>query len=128
MLSPSKFSLAILAFNLTSQVLGLSLEPVIQNRHYTEKRDGIVHTIFEDDATGGTMDFVTNSGICETTPGVNQYSGYFSVGSMYPWLPESNNSQIQKIRACGFGFSKLATMHTQRHLLCGSMEALAARP
>lgn len=83
MFSPSKFSLAILAFTLISQVLGLSLEPKIRSRHYTEKRDGVVHTIFEDDATGGTVDFVTNSGICETTPGVNQYSGYFSVGSMF---------------------------------------------
>lgn len=27
----------------------------------------------------GNTSFVKNSGICETTPGVNQYSGYFSV-------------------------------------------------
>jgi hypothetical protein len=45
------------------------------------ERDGVQRTIFEHDATGAKLDFVTNSGICETTPGVNQYSGYFSVGS-----------------------------------------------
>jgi hypothetical protein len=45
------------------------------------ERDGVKRTIFEHEATGATIDFVTNSGICETTPGVNQYSGYLSVGS-----------------------------------------------
>lgn len=44
-------------------------------------RDGVERTIFEHEASGATIDFVTNSGICETTPGVNQYSGYVSVGS-----------------------------------------------
>jgi carboxypeptidase D len=45
------------------------------------ERDGVKRTIFEHEAAGATLDFVTNSGICETTPGVNQYSGYISVGS-----------------------------------------------
>jgi hypothetical protein len=44
------------------------------------ERDGILHNVFEHAATGAKMDFVKNSGICETTPGVNQYSGYLSVG------------------------------------------------
>jgi len=47
------------------------------------ERDGVKHTIFDHKATGSKLDFVTNSGICETTPGVNQYSGYFSVGSKF---------------------------------------------
>lgn len=46
-------------------------------------RDGVERTIFEHEASGATIDFVTNSGICETTPGVNQYSGYVSVGSKF---------------------------------------------
>jgi hypothetical protein len=48
-----------------------------------EVRDGVTHTVFEHQATGAKIDYVTNSGVCETTPGVNQYSGYLSVGSMY---------------------------------------------
>lgn len=33
------------------------------------------------------MSFVNNSGICETTPGVNQYSGYVTVGdNMNMWF------------------------------------------
>ena len=36
------------------------------------------YTIVNDAATGSTLSYVTNSGVCETTPGVNQYSGYFS--------------------------------------------------
>jgi hypothetical protein len=45
-----------------------------------EERDGVKRTIFEHRATGSKMDYVMNSGVCETTPGVNQYSGSFSVG------------------------------------------------
>ena len=45
------------------------------------ERDGNNVTVFEHAATGAKLEFVTNSGICETTPGVNQYSGYLSVGT-----------------------------------------------
>ena len=45
------------------------------------ERDGVNFTIFEHAATGAKLEFVTNSGICETTPGVNQYSGYLTVGT-----------------------------------------------
>lgn len=43
------------------------------------ERDGRNFTVLEHAATGVKLDFVTNSGICETTPGVNQYSGYISL-------------------------------------------------
>lgn len=43
------------------------------------ERDGRNFTTLEHAATGVKLDFVTNSGICETTPGVNQYSGYISL-------------------------------------------------
>lgn len=52
-----------------------------QDKRYVEKRGDVEYNVFEHAATGGKMSFVTNSGICETTPGVNQYSGYFSVGT-----------------------------------------------
>ena len=45
------------------------------------ERDGQNFTVFEHAATGAKLEFVTNSGICETTSGVNQYSGYLSVGT-----------------------------------------------
>lgn len=45
------------------------------------ERDGANYTVFEHAASGAKLEFVTNSGICETTPGVNQYSGYLSVGT-----------------------------------------------
>lgn len=51
------------------------------------ERDGTTYTVFEHAATGAKMEFVKNSGICETTPGVNQYSGYLSVGNnMNMWF------------------------------------------
>ena len=70
--------------SLTTKVLGFYIPQGSEfgGKRSIEERDGVVHTIFEHDATGATIDYVKNSGICETTPGVNQYSGYFSVGSM----------------------------------------------
>ncbi|OOF96855.1 hypothetical protein ASPCADRAFT_145667 [Aspergillus carbonarius ITEM 5010] len=53
---------------------------------------GIEYTVFNHAATGATLEIVENSGICETTPGVNQYSGYLSVGedmNMFFWFFES---------------------------------------
>lgn len=52
-----------------------------KDKRYFVERDGANFTVFEHAATGAKMEFVTNSGICETTPGVNQYSGYLSVGT-----------------------------------------------
>lgn len=45
------------------------------------ERDGTTFNVFEHAATGSRMEFVNNSGICETTPGVTQHSGYFSIGT-----------------------------------------------
>jgi hypothetical protein len=69
---------------LPTQGFGQDAAPELRGKRSFVKRDGIEHTIFEHEATGATIDFVTNSGICETTPGVNQYSGYLSVGSELP--------------------------------------------
>lgn len=68
--------------------LGLALGSLVtaspiashDKRSFVE-RDGTNFTVFEHAATGAKMEFVKNSGICETTPGVNQYSGYLSVGT-----------------------------------------------
>ena len=53
-----------------------------EGRRYFVERDGTNYTVFEQGDV--TLQFVTNSGICETTPGVNQYSGYLSVGEWRP--------------------------------------------
>lgn len=80
--------IALLNFTLISQVYGHVLHPErevspeLRGRSSIVKRDGVDHNIFEHEATGAKLDFVKNSGICETTPGVNQYSGYVSVGRM----------------------------------------------
>lgn len=61
--------------------------PKYQNRRSVSEKNGILYDVFEHGATGGKVEFVKNSGICETTPGVNQYSGYFSVGdNMNMWF------------------------------------------
>jgi hypothetical protein len=51
------------------------------DKRYMVERGGVNYTVFEHAATGAKIEYVTNSGICETTAGVNQYSGYLSVGS-----------------------------------------------
>ena len=51
------------------------------DKRYNEVKEGVNYTVFEHAATGAKIEYVTNSGICETTKGVNQYSGYLTVGS-----------------------------------------------
>ncbi|KAL8683737.1 MAG: hypothetical protein Q9186_000371 [Xanthomendoza sp. 1 TL-2023] len=58
-------------------------------------RDGTNFTVFQHAATGARIEFVKNPGICETTPGVNQYSGYLSVGNnmnMWFWFFEARSN------------------------------------
>lgn len=59
-------------------------EPHLKGRRTQYKRDGVARTLFQHAASNSSIDFVTNSGICETTPNVNQYSGYLSIGSKWP--------------------------------------------
>lgn len=51
------------------------------DKQYTETTNGVDYNVFEHAATGAKIQFVTNSGVCETTPGVVQHSGYFSIGT-----------------------------------------------
>ena len=69
----SLLTLALATFAISS--------PALVDRRSFEVKDGVNYTVFEHAATGSKISFVTNSGVCETTPGVNQYSGYFSVGT-----------------------------------------------
>lgn len=77
---------------LLSWSLVLAAPSLSVDKRYTEVRDNVTYNVFEHAATGTKMTYVKNSGICETTPGVNQYSGYLSVGDnmnmwfWYAWL------------------------------------------
>lgn len=58
-------------------------------------KEGVSHTTITDRTTNVTLDYVTNSGVCETTPGVNQYSGYLDIGDgnqMFFWYFEARNN------------------------------------
>ena len=67
--------------------LATAAPSIKQDRRSLVERDGVTYTVFEHAATGAKLEFVKNSGICETTPGVNQYSGYLSVGTnMNMWF------------------------------------------
>jgi carboxypeptidase C (cathepsin A) len=59
------------------------------------KRDGQTVTIFEHAETASKMEYVSNSGLCEMTAGVKQYSGYLSVGdnmNMWFWFFEARKN------------------------------------
>jgi hypothetical protein len=78
-------SLAILAGAVAS-VAYAAPAPTHDKRSFVE-RAGVKYTVFEHAATGAKIEFVKNSGICEKTAGVNQYSGYLSVGTnMNMWF------------------------------------------
>jgi carboxypeptidase C (cathepsin A) len=67
----------------------------LKGKRSTYVDNGVERTVFEHEATGAKLDFVTNSGICETTAGVNQYSGYLSVGNnmnMWFWFFEARSN------------------------------------
>ncbi|KAK1991260.1 peptidase S10, serine carboxypeptidase, partial [Colletotrichum falcatum] len=52
-------------------------------------------SVYEHAATNSRARFVENSGICETTKGVKQYSGYFDVGTdqhTFFWFFEARNN------------------------------------
>ncbi|KAI8957971.1 putative carboxypeptidase S1 [Daldinia sp. FL1419] len=71
------------------------VSPNTVNKRYLEQQDGINYTVFGHRATNSKLSFVKNSGICETTPGVNQYSGYLSVGkgmNMWFWFFEARKN------------------------------------
>ena len=62
-------------------VNAVPLDAGLKDKRSFVERDGQNFTVFEHAATGAKLEFVSNSGICETTKGVNQYSGYLSVGT-----------------------------------------------
>lgn len=58
------------------------------NKRYSAEKNGVLYNVFEHAATGSRLEFVKDSGICETTPNVTQYSGYLTVGdnmNMFFW-------------------------------------------
>ncbi|KAH6666764.1 putative carboxypeptidase S1 [Halenospora varia] len=64
----------------------LNLSPELRGKYSLVERDGVIRTIFDHEATGAQLDFVRDSGVCETTPGVRQYSGYVNVANMSMWF------------------------------------------
>lgn len=94
------FTRALWAFVLLACAVSAVPKVPLQDKHSFVKRNGVNYTVFEHAASGSRIEFVKNSGICETTPGVNQYSGYLSVGanmSMWFWYVEPRCSQVGSI-------------------------------
>ncbi|KAI1642073.1 putative carboxypeptidase S1 [Daldinia loculata] len=83
---------------LAASTIASPISPSTANKRYLEEQDGVKYNVFEHSATKSRLSFVKNSGICETTPGVNQYSGYLSVGegmNMWFWFFEARENPRQ---------------------------------
>lgn len=66
--------------------------------------------------------YTTNSGVCETTPGVKQISGYLDVGSNMSMVSDSvRPTQLMTLRFdfSGSGFLSQETSRNRHHSLCG---------
>lgn len=118
--------LLLATFALTSPLPDSTLK---DKRSFVE-RDGTNYTIFEHAATGAKIEFVKNSGICETTSGVNQYSGYLTVGTdmnMWFWLYVAPYDYPKELALT----MRVASRHAQtlrpRRWQHGSMAALAVQ-
>ncbi|KAI0881425.1 putative carboxypeptidase S1 [Annulohypoxylon maeteangense] len=86
---------ALLAVSTVVATSDGTASPRTANRRYIEERNGVHYNVFEHVATRSKLSFVKNSGICETTPGVNQYSGYLTVGenmNMWFWFFEAREN------------------------------------
>lgn len=130
-----KFLSSVIAAGLagTQLVSAAPLESGLKDKRSFVERDGTNYTVFEHAATGAKLEFVTNSGICETTAGVNQYSGYLSVGTnmnMCKWKRLALLCPYfdELMRRQGSGSSSLATAQPPLLLLPGSMAVRAAAP
>ncbi|RKF81823.1 Carboxypeptidase S1 [Golovinomyces cichoracearum] len=67
----------------------------LRGKSSSYEENGLDRTVFVHEATGAKIDYVTNSGICETTAGVNQYSGYLSDSddeNIWFWFFEARNN------------------------------------
>lgn len=119
----------------TGLLLGLTLgalsiasplpnDPGSKDKRSFVERDGTKFTVFEHAATGAKLEFVKNSGICETTPGVNQYSGYLSVGTnenTWFWLYVADPLIYETSILSLCTVSRHATTQPRRLLQLGSM-------
>lgn len=89
------FILLTLQLSTLSSAANVKSHPNSKNKRSLYVRDGIEYTRFEHLETRSTVDYVTNSGVCETTEGVNQYSGYLNVaekGYIFFWFFEARSN------------------------------------
>ncbi|KAF2011208.1 putative carboxypeptidase S1 [Aaosphaeria arxii CBS 175.79] len=87
--------LTYLALTLVLPLLTTAVPPARHDKRSVVERSGVLYNVFEHAKTGARIEFVNNSGICETTPGVKQYSGYLSVGenmNMWFWFFEARQN------------------------------------
>lgn len=106
--------------------LGAALPQEATNKQYKRTENNIQYNIFEHAATDTTLKYVSNSGICETTPGVNQHSGYQTVGESVlhaAVLGQAADRSLPQvtISTCGGGSLRRATIPRLRLWLFGSM-------
>ncbi|KAJ9131642.1 Carboxypeptidase [Pleurostoma richardsiae] len=80
--------------SLALAMVGLAVAATTSNNEYTTIMNGITYNVFALNETSRIL-YVKNSGVCETTPGVDQYSGYLEYATnqfMWFWFFESRSN------------------------------------
>lgn len=100
------------------------LTGIILSSHAKQLEETAVHQVFRSQLLNNTgLRYVQNSGICETTKGVNQVSGYLDIGENQStvcfgcYLPELRSSKLTV--TSGFGSLNLEPRLKLRPSLCG---------
>lgn len=93
--SMSPRTLALLAFaSLAASAPSVNPSASTVNKRYLEERNGVTYNVFKRAGEASSLSYVKNSGICETTPGVDQYSGYLDVGTDMHSKQDSGDSPL----------------------------------
>lgn len=79
----SSHSLAALGLAGLAAALATPKTYAVDRTYSLMSDEGTNYTVFEHADTGSRTRYVQDSGICETTKGVKQYSGYFDVGTLW---------------------------------------------
>jgi carboxypeptidase C (cathepsin A) len=94
--------------------------PIRKDRRLTKRGKSTV-TVFEHAATQSRIEYVSDSGICETTKGVKQHSGYFSVGegmNMWFWFFEARKNATNAPLVSWFNGGAQCHLRSAMRLAC----------
>ena len=74
-----------------------TVSPALVDRRSYKVKDDANYTVFEHAATNTTLSYTSNRGLCETLPGIDQHSGYLTVGDNMVRNPSLCNASPSEV-------------------------------